>query len=75
MGEYISPITKPETPKKFVSGQYFLPPYSGILASLSLPEKVENGEVAFFKRVGDAEVAERVADARWHPEYPIYEPI
>ncbi len=57
VGEYISPITKPETPKKFVSGQYFLPPYSGILASLSLPEKVDNGEVAFFKRVGDAVLA------------------
>lgn len=57
IGEYIHPITKPETPKKFVSGQYFLPPYSGVLASLSLPEKVENGEIAFFKRVGDAVLA------------------
>ncbi len=56
-GEYLSPIHKPETPKKFVSGQYFLPPYSGVLASLSLPEKVEHGEIAFFKRVGDAVLA------------------
>lgn len=56
-GEYVHPIVKPETPKKFVSGQYFLPPYSGVLASLTLPEKVENGEIAFFKRVGDAVLA------------------
>jgi D-alanine-D-alanine ligase len=56
-GEYLSPINKPETPKKFVSGQYFLPPYSGVLASLTLPEKVEHGEIAFFKRVGDAVLA------------------
>lgn len=56
-GEYIQPIQKPETPKKYVSGKYFLPKHSGVLASLSLPEKVENGEIAFFKRVGDAVLA------------------
>jgi biotin carboxylase len=44
LGEYISPITKPETPKKFVSGKYFLPPHSGVLAALDLPESVEAGE-------------------------------
>lgn len=57
LGEYIHPISKPETPKKFISGKYFLPPYSGVLASLSLPDKVESGEVRFFKRVGDAVLA------------------
>lgn len=56
-GEYMSPIQKPETPKKFVSGRYFLPSDSGILASLSLPDKVQDGEIAFFKRVGDAVLA------------------
>jgi len=56
-GEYLGPIHKPESPKKFVSGQYFLPPHSGVLASLSLPKKVEGGEIAFFKRVGDAVLA------------------
>lgn len=57
IGEYISPIHKPETPKKFVSGKYFLPAYSGVLASLSLPEKVDGGDINFFKRVGDAVLA------------------
>ena len=57
IGEYIQPIVKPETPKRFVSGQYFLPPYSGVVASASLPEKVEDGQIQFFKRVGDAVLA------------------
>jgi D-alanine-D-alanine ligase len=57
LGEYIRPIHKPDTPKKFVSGKYFLPPYSGVLASLALPKSVESGELQFFKRVGDAILA------------------
>jgi len=57
LGEYISPISKPETPKKFVSGKYFLPPHSGVLASLDMPESVESGELQFFKKVGDAVLA------------------
>ncbi len=54
LGLYIAPINKPETPKKYVSGRYFLPPHSGVLASLTLPEKVDSGELQFFKKVGDA---------------------
>jgi len=57
LGEYIRPITKPERPKKYVSGKYFLPPHSGVLASLDLPENVESGELQFFKKVGDAVLA------------------
>lgn len=57
LGEYVRPIQKPETPKKFVSGRYFLPPYSGVLASLALPKSVDSGELQFFKRVGDAILA------------------
>lgn len=57
IGEYVRPIERPETPKRYVSGRYFLPPHSGVLASLSLPEKVESGEIKFFKRVGDAVLA------------------
>jgi D-alanine-D-alanine ligase len=57
MGQYIRPIVKPERPKKFVSGKYFLPSHSGVLASLSLPKTVESGELQFFKHVGDAVLA------------------
>jgi D-alanine-D-alanine ligase len=57
LGEYIRKISKPERPKKFVSGKYFLPPYSGVLTALSLPGKVKDGELQFFKQVGDAVLA------------------
>lgn len=57
LGEYISPIAKPVAPKKYVSGKYFLPPHSGILSSLDIPESVESGELQFFKKVGDAVLA------------------
>ncbi len=57
LGEYVKRIEKPDTPKKFVSGKYFLPPYSGVLTGLSLPKKVKDGELQFFKQVGDAVLA------------------
>lgn len=57
LGEYVQPIAKPETPKKYVSGKYFLPPHSGVLAALDIPESVESGELQFFKKVGDAVLA------------------
>jgi len=57
VGQYIRPIEKPDRPKKFVSGKYFLPEYSGVVASLSLPESVESGELQFFKGVGDPVLA------------------
>jgi len=56
-GQYIHPIKKPERPKKFVSGKYFLPAYSGVLASLAMPKSVASGELQFFKKVGDAILA------------------
>ena len=57
LGQYVWPVIKPDTPKKFLSGKYFLPPHSGVLASLSLPETVKDGELKFFKEVGDAVLA------------------
>jgi len=57
LGQYVKRIVKPERPKKFVSGKYFLPPHSGVLAALSLPGKVSDGELQFFKEVGDAVLA------------------
>jgi len=57
LGQYVRRIVKPERPKKFVSGKYFLPPYSGVVAALSLPKKVADGELQFFKEVGDPVLA------------------
>jgi D-alanine-D-alanine ligase len=57
LGEYVKRIRKPDRPKKFVSGKYFLPPHSGVLAALSLPKKVKDGDLQFFKQVGDAVLA------------------
>jgi D-alanine-D-alanine ligase len=57
LGQYVRRIVKPERPKKFVSGKYFLPSYSGVVASLSLPKKVPDGDLQFFKQVGDAVLA------------------
>jgi len=57
LGQYIRPIVKPGRPKKFVSGKYFLPSHSGVLASLALPKTVDSGELQFFKQVGDPVLA------------------
>ncbi|HSM04168.1 MAG TPA: ATP-grasp domain-containing protein [Longimicrobiales bacterium] len=57
LGEYVRPIQKAESPRKFISGKYFLPPHSGLLTSLALPKSVESGQLKFFKQVGDAVLA------------------
>jgi D-alanine-D-alanine ligase len=57
LGQYVKRIRKTERPRKFVSGKYFLPRHSGVLAALSLPEKVKDAELQFFKTVGDAVLA------------------
>ena len=57
LGQYIKKISKPERPKKFVSGKYFLPPHSGVLTALSLPGKIKDSELQFYKQVGDAVLA------------------
>jgi hypothetical protein len=57
VGQYVKRIAKPDRPKKFLSGKYFLPPYSGVLTGLSLPKKVKDGDLQFFKQVGDAVLA------------------
>jgi len=57
VGQYVRRIVKPDRPKKFLSGKYFLPPHSGVLSGLSLPKKVKDGDLQFFKQVGDAVLA------------------
>jgi D-alanine-D-alanine ligase len=56
-GQYIRPIQKPERPKKYLSGKYFLPAYSGLLTSLSVPKSVPHGEIELFKDIGDPVLA------------------
>ncbi len=57
LGVYVRPIPRPASPKKYLAGKYFLPPHSGVLASLALPERVDSGALQFFKKVGDAVLA------------------
>ncbi|MCG6888354.1 MAG: ATP-grasp domain-containing protein [Gammaproteobacteria bacterium] len=56
-GQYIRPIQKPERPKKYLSGKYFLPAHSGLLTSLSVPKSVPHGEIELFKDIGDPVLA------------------
>jgi D-alanine-D-alanine ligase len=56
-GQYIRPIQKPERPKKYLSGKYFLPAHSGLLTSLSVPKSVPHGEIVLFKDIGDPVLA------------------
>jgi D-alanine-D-alanine ligase len=56
-GQYIRPIQKPERPKKYLSGKYFLPEHSGLLTSLSVPKSVPHGEIVLFKDIGDPVLA------------------
>ena len=56
-GQYIKPIQKPEKPRKFVSGKYFLPEHSGLLTSLTAPESIAHGEIEIFKEIGDPVLA------------------
>lgn len=58
LGIYIAPIKKPKNPKKYIVGQYFLPPYSGILSMLEVhPELLKKEYVVdfeIFKKVGES---------------------
>lgn len=57
LGIYIPKIQKPSTPKKYITGVYFLPEYSGIVSKLNfnneLTKKSYLEEVHFFKKIGD----------------------
>ena len=56
LGEYIR-IEKPELPKKYISGDYFLPKYSGVLSQLYIDQNIKRtehlGEFHFEKKTGD----------------------
>ena len=60
-GIYIPKIKRPDLPKKFIVGRYFLPPQSGILSKLHLDEKLKKPrfkrmieEIYIQKQIGDA---------------------
>lgn len=58
LGVYIPKIEKPEMPKKYMAGSYFLSDYSGILSRLEVKEELKRykflEEVHIFKKVADA---------------------
>ncbi len=57
-GIYLKNIPKPEAPVKYLTGQYFLPEDSGILAKLDVAENLRKEpyleEIHLFKEVGDS---------------------
>lgn len=61
MGTYIPRIKRPDQPKKFIVGEYFLPAQSGILSKLHIDEKLQKPkykkiieEMHIQKQIGDA---------------------
>lgn len=56
-GEYFAKIEKPEKPKKYFAAECLIQKESGIIASLSFPEKFDKKlqvhEFEFFREVGD----------------------
>ncbi len=57
LGIHIPKIKKLNVPKKYISGVYFLPDYSGVLSKLDIDEKLTKKdyleELHFFKKIGD----------------------
>ncbi len=57
LGIYIPRIHKPEAPKKYITGVYFLSDYSGVLTKVNInpiiKEKNYLEELHFFKKVGE----------------------
>ena len=57
LGIYIPKILKPDVPRKYITGVYFLPDYSGVLSKLDISDELEKKkyleEVHFFKKIGD----------------------
>lgn len=56
LGEYIK-INKPESPKKYLNGDYFLAEHSGVLSQLYIDQSIKKmkflGELHFEKKTGD----------------------
>ncbi|MFA6322857.1 MAG: ATP-grasp domain-containing protein [Candidatus Buchananbacteria bacterium] len=57
-GIYLPKINRPEMPRKYITGVYFLPDYSGVMSKLEvsteeLQKKKYLEELHFFKKIGD----------------------
>ncbi|MBN1494493.1 ATP-grasp domain-containing protein [Candidatus Peregrinibacteria bacterium] len=61
LGIYIPKICRPESPRKYLIGSYFLAPYSGILHRYTIAPELKNKDyvedLQFFKEVGDPVLA------------------
>ncbi|MDE2026265.1 MAG: ATP-grasp domain-containing protein, partial [Patescibacteria group bacterium] len=57
LGMYIEKIKKPDVPRQYINGQYFLSDHSGILAEVDIEEKIHKKnyleEMHFYKQIGD----------------------
>ncbi|MEN9328428.1 MAG: hypothetical protein RI947_1236 [Candidatus Parcubacteria bacterium] len=57
-GIYIDKIDRPEVPKKYITGQYFLSDQSGVLVTSDVNEKIKKKayleELHVYKQIGDA---------------------
>ncbi len=57
LGIYIPQIKKPEMPRNYITGVYFLSDYSGVLSQLDINEEIRKKdyleEFHFFKKIGD----------------------
>jgi len=54
---YIDKVEKPDKPRKYITGSYFLSPHSGVLVQLDIKERKINRkpveEFHFYKKIGD----------------------
>ncbi|MCX6789714.1 MAG: ATP-grasp domain-containing protein [Candidatus Gribaldobacteria bacterium] len=61
LGAYIPKIQKPDAPKKYITGVYFLSNYSGVLTKINVNEEIRTKkyleELHFFKKVGEPVLA------------------
>ena len=57
LGVFIPKIQKPDAPRKYITGVYFLSDYSGVLTKLNINEEIKTKkyleELHFFKKVGE----------------------
>lgn len=60
-GIYIPKITRPELPKKFICGEYFLPAHSGILSKLYLDDKLKKPK--YKKMIEEMHIDKQIGDA------------
>ncbi len=58
LGDHLPKIERPEIPKKYITGIYFLSDHSGVLSKLDIDHDIYKKEyleeIYFFKKIGDA---------------------